>query len=85
MSDDVFDLDALKAGAESFSKKGVSIMNPTELKDLMKNSVVGASMLSRHLGVSRSTVYRWLDGEVPISKMAEVAIRSVLEDIKFRS
>jgi DNA-binding transcriptional regulator YdaS (Cro superfamily) len=59
-------------------------MSRDELKDLMRDSVVGASMLSRQIGVSRSTVYRWLDGEAPISKMAEIAIRSVIKDIRLK-
>lgn len=41
--------------------------------------------LARELGVSTSMIYRWLKGEWPIPKMAELALKELARDAKPQS
>ncbi len=54
-------------------------MTAGEFQRLLKASNMKPLHLARELGVGRSTLYRWLTGETPITHVAAIAIRSILK------
>src|SRR2546428_3337880 len=63
------------------SNATIRSMNPDRLVQLRKRTGLTQEGLARLLGVSRNTVARWEMGMHSISKLEEIAIRSVLEKL----
>ncbi len=60
-------------------------MSPTSLRKLRERLGLSQQGLARRLGVARATVTRWENGTRRLSKVAELALRSVTESKETRS
>ncbi len=60
-------------------------MNPTSLRKLRERLGLSQHGLARRLGVARATVTRWENGTRRPSKIAALALRSVIEAKDARS
>lgn len=57
-------------------------MKPEELKSLLKANGMNQTTGAEKIGVSRHTVFRWVNGSVPISAGQALLIRSKLAPAK---
>ena len=60
-------------------------MSPTKLRKLRKRVGLSQEELARRLGVARVTVTRWENGSRRPSKIAELALRNIIEPVHISS
>lgn len=54
-------------------------MTPGQLRELLNRNQISVTDASKKIGVSRSTMNRWLFGEVPIRKSWKMLIESIIK------